>query len=134
MDKNKTLTPQFFENLGMLFYAIAASDKKVVAIEIKTLKEIVKTHWSTIDFLEYDALEHIEFMFDKLNKEDHLNSDACYLDFVTYKNKHNQFFTDTIKHLILQTSNAIASSFSGRNKSELIMQAKLDIELRKSNF
>lgn len=133
MNKNKTHTSKFFENLGKLFYAIAASDKKIEAIEITTLKEIIKAHWSTIDSLDYDALKHLEFMFDRLHKEDHLNSEACYLDFVTYKNKQKHLFTDTIKRLILQTSNAIASSFAGRNKSELIMIAKLDIEFKKKD-
>jgi hypothetical protein len=128
---NKAFTPQFFENLGKLFYAIAASDHKVEDMEVNAIKEIVKTHWSAIDFIDNDAFKAIEFMFNKLNKEDHQNSDACYLDFVTYKNKQKHLFTDKIKDLILQTSNAIASSFSGRNKSELIMLAKLSLELKK---
>jgi hypothetical protein len=131
MDNNSTYTPTFFENLGKLFYAIAASDHKVEAIEISTLKEIIKTHWAIVDSFDNDALEHIVFMFDRLNTDGHVNSGACYLDFVNYKNTQKHLFTDTIKHLILQTSNAIASSFSGRNKSELIMLAKLDIEFKK---
>jgi len=131
MDDNSTYTPSFFENLGKLFYAIATSDRNVEAIEISTLKEIVKTQWATLDVFDYDALKQIIFMFDRLYKDKHLNSGTCYEDFVNYKNKQKHLFTDTINHLILQTSNAIASSFSGRNKSELIMLAKLDIELKK---
>ena len=134
MDKNNTLTAPFFKNLGKLFYAIAASDHKVEVKEAATLKAIVKTHWSTIELIDYNALNQIEITFDRLHKEENLNSEACFLDFVTYKNKQKHLFTDPVKHLILQTSNAIASSFASRNKSELIMLAKLEIKLKKSDF
>lgn len=44
---------------------------------------------------------------------------------------NKSLFTENRKRLILKTANAIASSFSNRNKSELIILAKLDIELKK---
>ena len=56
---------------------------------------------------------------------------TCFKEFLEYKNEHTYFFTDTIKQLILKTANAIAAAFAGKNKSELIMLAKLDMELKK---
>jgi hypothetical protein len=131
MTINKSLTPKFFENLGKLYFAIASADKRVEDAEIKTLKEIVLSYWQNIDALNSDAIQHIEFTFQRLHKEAKLSSNLCYQDFIAYKNKHHHLFTDAIKKLILQTSNAIASSFSGKNKSELIILAKLDIEFKK---
>lgn len=131
MDKNDALTSQFFENLGKLFYAVAASDKKVEAIEINTLKEILKSQWLTLDFVDFDNLKQVVLAFDELLKE-HQSTEALYQNFVIYKNKEKHLFTSTIKRLILQTTNAISSSFSGRNKSELIMLARLDLEFKKN--
>ena len=48
-----------------------------------------------------------------------------------YKKKHNALFTDKVKGLIMKTAGQIASSFAGVNKSELLMLAKLDMELKK---
>lgn len=129
MDNHNTFPPQFFEHLGKLFFAIASADRTIEVIEIETFKEVIKDQWS---FIANKDLKQIEFIFDNLVKEGKLKSEACYLDFITYKNEHNKLFTSTLKSLILKTSSTIASSFSGRNKSELIILAKLDLELKRN--
>lgn len=138
MKKPIKMTHTFYQNLGKLFYAIAAADKNVETIEFDKLKEIVKSQWLDIDELDddfgSDAAYQIEFIFDWLNREDNLDVDNCYNDFVSYKNAQKHLFTQPVKKLILQTSNAIASSFAGKNKSELIILAKLDLELKKNNL
>ncbi|WP_452228062.1 MULTISPECIES: hypothetical protein [unclassified Lacinutrix] len=131
MEKNEIFTPTFFKNLGKLFYAIAASDKKVEVLEIESLKEIIQSQWLPMASLDPVAVQQIESTFNTLQEEDYQNTEALYQDFVTYKKEETHLFTNSIKSLILQTSNAIASSFSGRNKSELIMLAKLEMELKK---
>lgn len=138
MKKPIKTTLRFYQNLGKLFYAIAAVDKNVETIEFDKLKEIVKSQWLDFDDLndafDSDAAYQIEFVFDLLNREENLDSKNCYNDFVTYKNTQKHLFTQPVKKLILETSIAIASSFSGRNKSELILLAKLEIELKKSGL
>ena len=52
--------------------------------------------------------------------------------FINYKNENEHEFTEQIKGLILKTAGKIASSFSGENKSELIMLANLNIEFKKT--
>jgi hypothetical protein len=52
---------------------------------------------------------------------------------VYFKRAHNSLFSHNVNKLILKTAREIASSFSGINKSELIMLAKLDIELKKAS-
>ena len=135
METKKKMTLKFYQNLGKLFYAIAASDKIVRIIEHERLKEFVKNQWLNVDLIEdtfgTDAAYHIEIVFDWLNQEEILNAESCFNDFVAYKNEQAHLFTDEVKLLILRTASAIASSFSGVNKSELIMLVKLNMELDK---
>jgi len=131
----KRMTLQFYRNLGKLFYAIAATDGTVRPIEIQKLKACVKERWLDIDDIEdvfgTDAAYQIEVVFDWLNYDEEIDIDACYNDFVSYKNEQNHLFNDEVKRLILKTGSAIVHAFSGINKSELMLMAKLDIELKK---
>lgn len=126
----------FYQNLGKLFYAVASADQKVNEAESQKLKEIVKKYWLDVDDVEdgfgTDAAYHIEIVFDWLNTNDKTqDSQTYYNDFITYKNEQNHLFTKKTRKLILKTANKIAESFAGKNKSELILLAKLDIELKK---
>ncbi|HLV14272.1 MAG TPA: hypothetical protein VKY41_03755 [Xanthomarina sp.] len=135
MKNKKNLNIQFYEVLGKLFYAIAVADGMVEVSEVNKLKEIVKKDWllvdKTEDAFQTDAAYQIEVVFDWLHSQNNLNSDSLFNEFVTYKNEHSHFFTSTIKQLIIKTAHAIAGSFSRKNKSELILLAKLDMELKK---
>lgn len=134
MRNGKTLTLKFYQNLGKLFYAIAASDNEVRKVEFDKLKELVKKQWLGLDSIEdgfgSDAAYQIEIVFDLLNIQERLNAKSCFEDFVSYKNEQKHLFTDNVKQLILKTAGAIANAFSGINKSELIMLANLDRELK----
>ena len=136
MKNRKKMTLKFYQNLGKLFYAIAAVDNDVQNVEFNKLKELVKKEWLELDPIEdayhTDAAYQIEIVFDwLLNNQKNLNPKACFDDFVDYKNEQKHLFPDNVKHLILKTARAIAASFSGINKSELIMLANLDMELKK---
>jgi hypothetical protein len=135
MNTNKKMTLKFYQSLGKLFYAVAAADKEVREQEFNKLKELVKEQWLDVDIIEdayaTDAAYQIEIVFDWLNNEENLDVQSCYDDFVNYKNEQKHLFTAEVKRLILKTASAIAASFSGLNKSELIILAKLDIELKK---
>lgn len=135
MEIKKKMTLNFYQNLGKLFYAIAASDNKVNYMEFIKLKEVVRTQWIhvkpfTDDFGE-DAVHQIEMALDLLNNEENLDAESNFNDFVNYKNQQKHLFTPSVKELIIKTARAVAISFSGINKSELIMLAKLDLELKK---
>ncbi|WP_415862622.1 DUF302 domain-containing protein [Thalassobellus suaedae] len=138
MTTKKKLTLKFYQNLGKLFYAIAAADRDVRAVEFNKLKELVKKHWLDVDIIEddfkTDAAYQIEIVFNWLDEEEHLDAKGCYNTFVNYKNEQPHLFTEDIKKLILKTAYDIAASFSGLNKSELIMLAKLDLELKKNRI
>ena len=138
MATKKKMTLKFYQNLGKLFYAIAAADKHVRGVEFNKLKELVKKHWLEVDVIEdafhTDAAYQIEIVFDWLDKEKNLDAKVCYDAFVNYKNEQPHLFTYDVKKLILRTAHAIAASFSGLNKSELILLAKLDLELKKTGL
>lgn len=133
METQNHLTLKFYQKLGKLFYAVAAVDKEVRDTEIIKLKECVRKLWLDVDDLEdsfgTDAAYQIEIVFDWLHSDNELNSKACYDDFVNFKNNHKDLFSKNIKRRILQTANAIAESFSGKNKSELILLTKLTNDL-----
>ncbi len=134
MKTNKELTHKFYQNLGKLFYAIAAIDNNVRVEELDKLKDIVKKEWLTTHLIEDDfkmAAEHsIINTFKWLHDDNEYNAKTCYNSFLTFKKEHESLFTDQINTLILKTARAIAASFSKVNKSELMLLAKLNIELK----
>lgn len=132
---NSTIEVQnlFYQNLGKLFYAIAAADKVIRKEEVKKLKQIVNTEWLNLggvkDKSVIDAMRQIKITFDQLAQQTQNPNDSM-ADFKSFKKEHGKLFTDDVKHLIWKTASSITMSFSGRNKSELIMLAELGIVLK----
>ena len=128
-----SLEIQFYQNLGKLFYAIAASDKIVREAEVETLIELVKSEWVPMDDFEdeyqVDTAYQIETVFDWLDCEGGLSTESCFDEFKSFKNENESLFTIKHKQLIWKTCNAIANSFSGKNKSEIIILARLKMIL-----
>ncbi|MDO6741379.1 MULTISPECIES: hypothetical protein [Polaribacter] len=135
MKPAKNTIISFYENLGKLFYAIAAADNVVEEIEFKALKKIVKNKWTKVDAVndDYhsDAAYQIETVFDWLNNEGFFDSNSCYQEFLDFKNEHPSLFTESIKSLILKTALKIANSVTYFDESELLMVIKLELELEK---
>jgi hypothetical protein len=123
----------FYQNLGKLFYAVAAADKVIREEEVKKLKQIVNTEWLNFGGVklkpEIDAMRQIKITFDQLAQQTQNPNDSM-ADFKLFKKTYEDLFTDDVKQLIWKTANAITSSFSGRNKSELILLAELGIILK----
>jgi len=122
-----------YQNLGKLFYAVAISDGNVHAKEWEKVKEIVKEDWLYVDdFTDNygtDAANQIEIIFDWL-LEYEKTSEVCFEEFKEFYKEHPHAFSKTIKTLAKKTANAIASSFSGKNKAELVLLAKLHLLLK----
>ena len=123
----------FYQNLGKLFYAIAAADKVIREEEVKKLKQLVNTEWLNLgqvkDKSEVDAMRQIKITFEQLAAQTQNPNDSM-ADFKLFKKANENLFTDDVKQLIWKTANAITKSFSGRNKSELILLAELGIILK----
>lgn len=118
----------FYQKMGELFYAIAAADNVVRKAEYDTLKNIVSEEWKNLDdykdAFHTDAAYQIEVVFDWFDYEQ-LDANDCFESFADYKKEHPKLFTQERKELIWKTASAIATSFSGKNKSEVILLAKL---------
>lgn len=136
MKTNNEINLNFYQNLGKLFYAIAAVDNHVREEELVKLKETVKKVWLTTNLIEddfkVDAESSIINTFNWLNLDHEYDAETCFNSFIRFKKEHEQLFTSHVKTLIIKTTEAIASSYSGKNKSELIMLAKLNLEFKKT--
>ncbi|PWL37646.1 hypothetical protein DKG77_15215 [Flagellimonas aquimarina] len=130
LDHKKQTGKMFYQNLGKLFYAVAQADHSVHVKEIDRLKKTVRESWLQVDAIvdEYgaDAAFQIESVFDWL-LEYEKNGEDCYEEFEAFYNDNKKMFSEKMKYLIMSTSRAIASAFSGRNKSELILLGRLEL-------
>lgn len=130
-------TPQtqslFYQNLGKVFYAIAAADRVVHEDEVETIKKIVNTEWLQLDgkkaAYEIEAMRQIKIVFYELVATK-TNAKKCLNEFHVYKKANEHLFNDEVKKLIWKTANEIAHSFSNKNKSELLLLANLGFILQ----
>ena len=120
---------QFYQNLGKLFYAIAATDQKVRPSEVKRLRKYVRQFWVDVDEIEdefgTDAAYQIEIVFDWLQETDYSGGEVHFNEFKRFYKEHPDKFTSQVKKLILDTADSIASSFAGKNKSEMLLLQRL---------
>ena len=125
--KNKLL-----ENLGKLFYAVAVADKKIEEEEIAALKTNILQRWDSPDSkpngLVLDGHQEIFTIFKELQNT-RAESETCYMQFQEFFNEHKQLFNEDLRKLIWDTTQGIASSYAKKNKSELIVLAKLKMLL-----
>ncbi|RMB64113.1 hypothetical protein EAX61_01685 [Dokdonia sinensis] len=135
MEPKIITTEAFYQNLGKLFYAIAFADKRVRDEEFSKLQLCVLEYWldydDLLDTFGSDASFLIEIVFEGVEAFEE-PADSMYDAFVTYKREQPHLFTEKANKLILETASAIARSFSGLNKSELVMLGKLKLELERS--
>ena len=133
MLQSQKLKNRLYQNLGKLFYAIAMADKNVRPIEVKKLREAVKEWWLAVDDVSdefgTDAAYQIEIVFDWLQEEEK-EGEAYFKEFTDFFKEHETAFTPKIRELIWNTADTIAASFAGKNKSELILLAKLKMLLQ----
>ena len=135
MSLDKGVSLQFYQNLGKIFYAIAVADHVVRDEEYTTVINLVETYWLPEDSVllssKSDEKNAIIDTFKWLYEHKEEDADECYKSFISFKKSNPSIFTKNINALILKMVGKIAMSFSGQNKSELILLAKLDFELRK---
>ena len=131
------LNTGFYQNLGKLFYALAIADKTIHPEEIEQLHKLVQEHWldldESMDDFHEDAAYQLEVVFDWLTDQSDLTSEEAYHDFMDYCFAHAFFFDKRVKKLIIKTASAIANVFAGTNKSELILLARLEGDLKRIN-
>ena len=119
---------EFYQNLGKLFYTVAMADNNVRPKEVQRLREYVRQHWLEVDKFEdefhTDAAYQIEIVFDWLDEEEK-DGEEYFKEFKEFYMEHHEKFPETIKKLIVETAESIASSFAGKNRSEMLTIFKL---------
>ena len=129
MEKPKN---KLHQNLGKLFYAVAMADKKIEEEEIAALKTAILKRWSNLDAklngIVLDGHQEIITVFTRLHSTN-AESGICFSEFQEFFNEHKQLFNEDLRKLIWDTTQVIASSFANKNKSELIVLAKLKMLL-----
>lgn len=125
----------FHQALGMLFYAIAAADGQVRLEELNTLKKLIEREWikkkNTQNLNFDDNCSEILKTFMSLKSDSKEDALDYFNRFINYKRANTAFFDENVNALILNTARKITTSFSGQNKSELIMLTKLSLEFKK---
>ncbi|MEX0998298.1 MAG: hypothetical protein WDZ45_14705 [Flavobacteriaceae bacterium] len=114
----------FFINLAKLFFAIASTDQKVKPEEIAFLKTNLK---SQLKSLELFSDSDVNLIFNEFNSLTERNKGAhdCFEEFKAYYIENPQLFSQTLKTTIWETADGIAAAYAGKNKSEVILLAKL---------
>lgn len=133
MNQESNMIIQFYQNLGKLFFGFAAIDNSVRVEELNKLIDIVSKKWMLLKHFDKNSKNAIIDTFRWLQKDNEYNAETCFNSFIEYMHTHPSLFNNTINSLILRTASEITSSFSGQNKSEVILLARLDLELKKQN-
>ncbi|WP_190810997.1 TerB family tellurite resistance protein [Flagellimonas sp. S3867] len=113
---------EFYQNLGKLYYAMAMTDGIVRPSEVRRLRKYVRQHWLDIDGMEdefgTDSAFQIEIVFDWLQNEEK-EGNEYFSDFAEFYKDQPKKFGPKVRKLIIETADSIASSFAGKNKSEI---------------
>ena len=117
-----------YQNLGKLFFAVAAADNVVRDEEFNALSNLIVSHWRDLDDVKddfgTDASYQIEIVFEWL-KEQFLDAETCFQQFADFKSDHESLFNSKINRTIWRTVLTIADSFHGTNKDERAMLDKI---------
>jgi len=113
---------QLYKELGNLFYAIAASDKKIRPEEKKTLHEEIlyawKHHENSTDRFGTDRAFLIEFEFETL-EEEFVSAEYAYRLFENYYRDHENEIDPASRIKIFNSARHIAESVRKINHEEL---------------
>lgn len=115
-------TRQFYTELGNLFYAIAAADKKIRPEEKKILHDEVQYGWKhyddSTDRYGSDRAYVIEFEFETL-EDLSIAADKAFRSFVSYFRENEMGFDPHTRQRIFSSARHIAESARKINTHEL---------------
>lgn len=119
---------KIYEQLGYLFYSIAASDKHVMKQESEILKKEIEKEWipleDSTDEFGTDAANYIYFTFDRLSDMDFSPREA-FDSFKAYFETHANAFTPDVRSRIQRTVSHMANAFAHKTKTEEYIEKEL---------
>ncbi|MBX7181296.1 MAG: hypothetical protein K1X82_04215 [Bacteroidia bacterium] len=117
-----------YQELGKLFYGIAASDRHVRSEEVKKLRQVVRDEWVPFekhtDEFGTDSAFQIEIVFDWM-EANQIDSEDILSDFQDYLHEHSKLIDAGMRKHIYDTSLKIAEAFEGKNKAESVYLKQL---------
>jgi hypothetical protein len=121
------INSKLFEHLGKVFYAIAAIDHDLHEEETLRLKKEIEQYWKP-EYPEapYSMAFYIWHAFELARRSD-TTAEEAFGQFVEYYKDSPEEFPEDKQNLIMDTANAIANAYAHKNKSELILLAKLQL-------
>ncbi|WP_281979722.1 hypothetical protein [Tenacibaculum mesophilum] len=115
-------TQEFYKCIANLFYAVSMADKNMTVEEKRSIVKRVEINWSTSE--NKSDSELIYETIRGLIKEK-ITSEEAYENFKAYYLAHKKEFSKKVIHDLLAASHEISDAYAGKNKSELIILAKL---------
>lgn len=119
---------RFYKELGNLFYAIAAADKKISAREKKTLDDEVQFAWKhfdhTTDRFGSDRAFLIEFEFETMEDNDE-SAETAFQSFETFFREYEKEINHHTRTRIFNSARHIAEGVRKINQEELVYLVRL---------
>ncbi|WGH75210.1 hypothetical protein P8625_14210 [Tenacibaculum tangerinum] len=115
-------TEEFYKSIANLFYAVSMADKNMSIEEKKSIVKRVQLNWAASE-----NKSDSELIYETLRAliREKTTSKEAYQNFKTYYVTHQEEFSKKIIHDLVAASHEIAGSFARKNKSELIILARL---------
>ncbi|CAM1353543.1 hypothetical protein [Tenacibaculum ascidiaceicola] len=115
-------TEEFYKSIANLFYAVSMADKNMTVEEKKSIIKRVEKNWSTSE-----NKSDSELIYETLREliKEKVTSETAYESFKEYYLAHKEEFSKNVIHDLLAASHEISSSYARKNKSELIILARL---------
>lgn len=120
MDRIHNCSHNFYLHIAKLFYAMASTDGSIREEEYDSLKKTLYREWTQTYKGKKPIVGEILSCFQQIRKQNN-NSENSYQEFLSYKRKHEKFFTKQIKKTLWKVCCAIADAVNKKNKHELIM-------------
>ena len=112
----------FYKSIANLFYAVSMADKNMTVEEKKSIVKRVEKNWNASKDDSDSELIYAELR--ALLKEKTTSEDA-YENFKNYYTTHRKEFSKEAIRNLLAASHEISDATASKNKSELIILAKL---------
>ncbi len=115
-------TEEFYKSIANLFYAVSMADKNMTVEEKKSIVKRVEKNWSTSE-----NKSDSELIYETLREliKEKVTSETAYESFKEYYLAYKEEFSKNVIHDLLAASHEISSSYARKNKSELIILARL---------
>ncbi|MDX8552813.1 hypothetical protein MK851_04130 [Tenacibaculum sp. 1B UA] len=115
-------TEGFYKSIANLFYAVSMVDKNMTVEEKKSIVKRVEKNWSVSE-----NKSDSELIYETLREliKEKVTSETAYESFKEYYLAHKEEFSKNVIHDLLAASHEISSSYARKNKSELIILARL---------